>query len=124
MKHTCSLQNIHSQTTARIHLDNLVFDEFPINRAVRQGDSPSPKLFTSEISGGISLDEEHLKKLLLEMKPKKYFKVSYFSYHWKERSNGPVCLNQLWPGWRTWFLNENMTNKELLKGRWRGKCEN
>ena len=37
------LQNIHSQATARIHLDKLVSDEFPIHRGVRQGDPLSPK---------------------------------------------------------------------------------
>ena len=30
------LQNIYSQATARIHLDKLVSDEFPIHRGVRQ----------------------------------------------------------------------------------------
>ena len=63
------LQNIYSQATARIHLDSLVSDEFPINRGVRQGDPLSPKLSTAvmeevfkkaEISEGINVDEENL----------------------------------------------------------------
>ena len=41
------LQNIYTQATARIHSDKLVSDEFPIHRGVRQGDPPSPKLFTT-----------------------------------------------------------------------------
>ena len=41
------LQNIYSQATARIHLDKLVPEEFPVNRGVRQGDQLSPKLFTA-----------------------------------------------------------------------------
>ena len=42
-----TLQNIYSQATARIHLDKLVPDEFPINRGVSRGDPNSPKLFTA-----------------------------------------------------------------------------
>ena len=42
------LQNIHSQATARIHLDKLVSDEFLFNRGVRQGEPLSSlKLFTA-----------------------------------------------------------------------------
>ena len=41
------LQNIYSQATARIHLDHLVSDEFPINRGIRQVDPLSLKLFTA-----------------------------------------------------------------------------
>ena len=66
------LQNIYSQATARIHLDKLVSDDFPINREVRQGDPLSPKLFTAVmeevfkkacISKGINVGEESLTNL-------------------------------------------------------------
>ena len=66
------LQNIYSQATARIHLDKLVSDEFPINRGVRQGDPHSPKLFTAvmeevcmkaDISERINVDGENLTNL-------------------------------------------------------------
>ena len=66
------LHNIYSQATARIHLDKLVSDEFPINRGVRKGDSLSPKLFTAvmeevfkkaDISEGINVDGENLTNL-------------------------------------------------------------
>ena len=72
MKHVQILQNIYSESTARIHLDNLVSDKFPINRGVRQRDAFSPKLFTSvteeifksaEISKGINVHGEHLTNL-------------------------------------------------------------
>ena len=45
--HINIVQNIHSQATARIHLDTLVSDGFPINRGVRQGDPLSSKLSTA-----------------------------------------------------------------------------
>ena len=41
------LQNIYSQTTARIHLDNILSDKFPVNGGVRQGDPILPRLFTA-----------------------------------------------------------------------------
>ena len=41
------MQNIYSKTTARISLDKLVSDEFPINRGIRQGDPLLFKLFTA-----------------------------------------------------------------------------
>ena len=66
------LQNIYSQATARIHLDKLVSDEFPIHRGARQGDPLSPKLFTAvmeevfkkaDISEGVNVDGENLTNL-------------------------------------------------------------
>ena len=66
------LQNIYSQTTARIHLDKLVSDEFSIHRGVRQGDPLSPELFTAvmeevfkkaDISEGVSVAGENLTSL-------------------------------------------------------------
>ncbi|GFS08727.1 endonuclease-reverse transcriptase [Elysia marginata] len=43
------LGNIYKNATARIHIDNLRSEPFPINRGVRQGDPISPKLFTAAI---------------------------------------------------------------------------
>ena len=66
------LLNIYSQATARICLDKLVSDEFPINRGVRRGDPLSPKLYTAvmeevfkkaDISEGISVGGENLTNL-------------------------------------------------------------
>ena len=66
------LQNIYSQATARIHLDKVVSDEFPIHRGVRQGDPLSPELVTAvmeevfkkaDISEGINIDGEKPYKL-------------------------------------------------------------
>ena len=66
------LQNIYNQATARVHLDKLVFTEFPIHRGVRQGDPLSPKLFTAvmeevfkkaDISEGVHVDGENLTNL-------------------------------------------------------------
>ena len=66
------LQNIYSQATARIHLDKLESDKFPIHRGVRQGDPLSPKLFTAvmeevfkktDISEGVNVDGENLTNL-------------------------------------------------------------
>ena len=66
------LQNIYSQATAKIHLDKLMSDEFPIHRGVKQGDPLSPKLFTAvmgdvfkkaDISEGVNIDGENLTNL-------------------------------------------------------------
>ena len=66
------LQNIYSPATARIHLDKLVSDEFPIHRGVRKGDPLSPQLFTAfmeevfkkaDISEGVNVDGENLTNL-------------------------------------------------------------
>ena len=68
-----NLENIYIEATARIHLNKLVFDEFPLRRGVRQKDPLSPKLFTvvmrksknGEISEGINVDGENLTNLRL-----------------------------------------------------------
>ena len=66
------LENMYNQATARVHLDKLVFTEFPIHRGVRQGDPLSPKLFTAvmeevfkkaDISEGVHVDGENLTNL-------------------------------------------------------------
>ena len=66
------LQSIYSQATARIHLDKLVSDEFPIHSGVRQGDPLSPKLSTAvmeevfkkeDIPEGVRVDGEKLTNL-------------------------------------------------------------
>ncbi|KAK3763976.1 hypothetical protein RRG08_024031 [Elysia crispata] len=41
------LENIYQKATARVHIDNLESETFPINRGVRQGDPISPKMFTT-----------------------------------------------------------------------------
>ena len=63
--HNNYLQNIYSQAAARIHLDKLVSDEFPIPEESDKGDPLSPKLFSAvmegvfkkaDISEGINVD--------------------------------------------------------------------
>ncbi|KAK3788510.1 hypothetical protein RRG08_053137 [Elysia crispata] len=41
------LENIYQKATARVHIDNLESETFPINRGSRQGDPISPKMFTT-----------------------------------------------------------------------------
>ena len=66
------LENIYDKATARIHIDGMESEPFPIKRGVRQGDPISPKLFTSaieeifkkaELSSGIEIDGETLTDL-------------------------------------------------------------
>ena len=66
------LENIYHHATARIHIDNLVSEEFKIKRGVRQADPISPKLFTAAIeeifkkanlNHGIKIDGETLTNL-------------------------------------------------------------
>ena len=63
------LENIYFNATARIHIDGMESEPFPIKRGVRQGDPISPKLFTAaiedifrkaELTDGIDMDGETL----------------------------------------------------------------
>ena len=72
MKRVTILRNIYSTVTAGIRLDNIVSDELPIKREVRQRDLLSPKLFTTvmveifkkaDISKEVGVDGEHLTNL-------------------------------------------------------------
>ena len=54
------MEDIYTNATATIHLDNNVSKPIHINRGVRQGDTISPKIFTA------AMEEEVLKKLNLE----------------------------------------------------------
>ncbi|KAK3803056.1 hypothetical protein RRG08_027978 [Elysia crispata] len=66
------LENIYQKATARVHIDNLESETFPINRGVRQGDPISPKMFTTAmemifrkagLEHGINVDGETLTNL-------------------------------------------------------------
>ena len=66
------LENIYFNATARIHIDGMESEPFPIKRGVRQGDPISPKLFTAaiedifrkaELTDGIDMDGETLTDL-------------------------------------------------------------
>ena len=56
------LEDIYTNATATIHLENDVSKPIHINRGVRQGETISPKIFTAAI------EEEVFKKLNLEKK--------------------------------------------------------
>ena len=43
------LEDIYTDASARVHMDNQVSEEIPILRGVRQGDPVSPKIFTATI---------------------------------------------------------------------------
>ena len=59
------LQNIYSQATARIHLDKIVPDDFPINRGVSLGD-PLLQLWRKSLGRQTSLKESmSMEKTLL-----------------------------------------------------------
>ena len=66
------LEDIYTNTVARIHIDNDVSREVKIQRRVRQGDTLSPKIFTatieelfkkSHLNGGVNIDGETLTDL-------------------------------------------------------------
>ena len=66
------IENIYFNATARIHIDGMESEPFPIKRGVRQGDPISPKLFTAaiedifrkaELTDGIDMDGETLTDL-------------------------------------------------------------
>ncbi|GFO50048.1 endonuclease-reverse transcriptase [Plakobranchus ocellatus] len=66
------LENIYRNASARVHIDNLESEPFPIHRGVRQGNPISPKLFTAaiemifrkaDLEHGLNVDGETLKNL-------------------------------------------------------------
>ncbi|GFR89505.1 endonuclease-reverse transcriptase [Elysia marginata] len=66
------LENIYQNATAKVHIDNMESELFPIKRGVRQGDPISPKLFTAaiemifrkaELKHGLNIDGETLTNL-------------------------------------------------------------
>ncbi len=66
------LEDIYTDAVARIHIDNDISRTVNIQRGVRQGDTLSPKIFTttieevfkkSDLDGGINIDGEYLTDL-------------------------------------------------------------
>ncbi|GFO28269.1 endonuclease-reverse transcriptase [Plakobranchus ocellatus] len=66
------LENIYRNASAKVHIDNLESEPFPIHRGVRQGDPVSPKLFTAaiemifrkaDLEHGLNVDGETLTNL-------------------------------------------------------------
>ncbi|GFO17686.1 endonuclease-reverse transcriptase [Plakobranchus ocellatus] len=66
------LENIYRNASARVHIDNLESEPFPIHKGVRQGDPISPKLFTAaiemifrkaDLEHGLNVDGETLMNL-------------------------------------------------------------
>ncbi|GFR88584.1 endonuclease-reverse transcriptase [Elysia marginata] len=71
-KYVNILENIYQNATAKVHIDNMESELFPIKRGVRQGDPISPKLFTAaiemifrkaELKHGLNIDGETLTNL-------------------------------------------------------------
>ena len=61
---TCTtiLEDIYTETTARVHMDNQISEEIPILRGVRQGDPISPKLFAATIQEVFKMSNPKRKK--------------------------------------------------------------
>ncbi|GFS04580.1 endonuclease-reverse transcriptase [Elysia marginata] len=71
-KYVNILENIYQNAKAKVHIDNMESELFPIKRGVRQGDPISPKLFTAaiemifrkaELKHGLNIDGETLTNL-------------------------------------------------------------